>query len=59
MEIDRRKLNAEIEVDGGINTKTAPRVVTCGANILVAGAAVFSSGESIETAIKKLRMSFV
>ena len=47
-EIDRRKLNIELEVDGGINTKTAPRVVKCGATALVAGAAIFSSGESIE-----------
>ena len=58
-EIDRRKLNIELEVDGGINTKTAPRVVKCGATALVAGAAIFSSGESIEQAIKKLRQSLV
>jgi ribulose-phosphate 3-epimerase len=58
-ELDRRKLNIELEVDGGINTKTAPRVVKCGATALVAGAAIFSSGESIEQAIKKLRQSLV
>jgi ribulose-phosphate 3-epimerase len=58
-ELDRRKLNIELEVDGGINTKTAPRVVKCGATALVAGAAIFSSGESIEEAIKKLRQSLV
>jgi len=58
-EIDRRKLNVELEVDGGINTTTAPRVVKCGAITLVAGAAIFSSGESIEQAIKKLRQSLV
>ena len=58
-EIDRRKLNIELEVDGGINTKTAPRVVKCGATALVAGAAIFSSGESIEQAVKKLRQSLV
>ena len=58
-ELDRRKLSIELEVDGGINTKTAPRVVKCGATALVAGAAIFSSGESIEQAIKKLRQSLV
>jgi ribulose-phosphate 3-epimerase len=58
-ELDRRKLNIELEVDGGINIKTAPRVVSCGATALVAGAAVFSSGESVEEAIKKLRQSLV
>jgi ribulose-phosphate 3-epimerase len=58
-ELDRRKLNIELEVDGGINTKTAPRVVKCGATALVAGAAIFSSGESIDQAIKKLRQSLV
>ena len=54
-ELDRRKLNVELEVDGGINTKTAPRVVKCGATTLVAGAAIFNSGESIDEAIKQLR----
>ena len=58
-ELDRRKLNIELEVDGGINTKTAPRVVKSGASALVAGAAIFSSGESIGDAIKKLRQSLV
>ncbi|MBF0356285.1 MAG: ribulose-phosphate 3-epimerase [Alphaproteobacteria bacterium] len=33
----------EIEVDGGITPDTAPRVVAAGANILVAGSAVFKS----------------
>ncbi|MDD5288762.1 MAG: ribulose-phosphate 3-epimerase [Dehalococcoidales bacterium] len=58
-ELDKRKLDIELEVDGGINTKTAPRVVQAGATMLVAGAAIFNSGESIESAIKKLRQSLV
>jgi len=33
-----------LEVDGGINDKTAPLVVEAGANVLVAGAAVFKGG---------------
>ena len=60
VELDRRKLNnIELEVDGGINAKIAPRVVQAGATALVAGAAIFNSGESIDEAIKKLRQSLV
>jgi len=33
-----------IEVDGGITPKTAPEVVAAGANVLVAGSAVFKGG---------------
>lgn len=33
-----------IEVDGGITTETAPKVVAAGADVLVAGSAVFSGG---------------
>jgi ribulose-phosphate 3-epimerase len=36
----------DIEVDGGITPETAPRVVTAGANVLVAGTAVFKDGNS-------------
>jgi ribulose-phosphate 3-epimerase len=32
---------APIEIDGGIDLRTAPRVVAAGARILVAGAAIF------------------
>jgi len=34
----------DIEVDGGITPETTPRVVAAGANVLVAGSAVFKSG---------------
>jgi ribulose-phosphate 3-epimerase len=34
----------QLEVDGGINEQTAPLVVEAGANVLVAGAAVFKGG---------------
>ncbi|MBO0663659.1 ribulose-phosphate 3-epimerase [Jiella sp. MQZ9-1] len=34
----------DIEVDGGISPKTAPKVVAAGANALVAGSAVFKGG---------------
>jgi ribulose-phosphate 3-epimerase len=56
-ELDRRNLKAELEVDGGINIETASRVVKAGATVLVAGAAIFNSRESVEEAINKLRVS--
>jgi ribulose-phosphate 3-epimerase len=39
--IQERGLSVEIEVDGGIDARTAPAVVDAGARILVAGSAVF------------------
>ena len=39
--IDDRALEIDLEVDGGINPSNAPRVVREGANVLVAGNAVF------------------
>lgn len=35
-----------LEVDGGVNDKTAPRVISAGANVLVAGSAVFKGGRA-------------
>jgi ribulose-phosphate 3-epimerase len=37
--------DALIEVDGGIDSTTAPRIVAAGADVLVAGSAVFGSSE--------------
>ncbi|MCC5978758.1 MAG: ribulose-phosphate 3-epimerase [Salinarimonas sp.] len=34
----------EIEIDGGVTPQTAPQVVAAGANVLVAGSAVFKGG---------------
>lgn len=36
---------AEIEVDGGIDARTAPLVAEAGANVLVAGSAIFGSSD--------------
>ncbi len=57
VELDRRSLAAELEVDGGINTETAPKVVRAGAGILVAGSAVFNSGQTVKEALAKMRAS--
>ncbi len=37
---EEQKLEIDIEVDGGINLKTAPKVKKAGANVLVAGTAI-------------------
>ena len=34
-----------IQVDGGINNETAPQVIKAGANVLVAGSAIFSGSD--------------
>lgn len=38
---DRRGLDIDIEVDGGVNLKNVTDVVSAGANVIVAGSAVF------------------
>ena len=54
-ELDKKGLTAELEVDGGINARTAPKVVKAGARVLVAGAAVFASGQTVKEALDELR----
>ncbi len=60
--IRERGLSVEIEVDGGIDAKTAPQVVSAGASILVAGSAIFgqqdrtAAMESIRTAVTTLKV---
>jgi len=56
-ELDKKGISAELEVDGGINAKIAPMVMQAGARVLVAGAAVFSSGQTVEKALNKIRAS--
>ena len=46
-----------LAVDGGINETTAPQVVTAGADVLVAGEAVFGYEGGIEAAIRRMRQS--
>ena len=57
VELDRRSLPAELEVDGGINAEIAPRVVRAGGRVLVAGSAVFRSGQTVKEALAKIRAS--
>lgn len=56
-ELDRRGLKAELEVDGGINSETAPSAVKAGARVLVAGAAVFNSQRTVQESLAAIRTS--
>lgn len=53
--IDEIRPGCDLEVDGGIDATTAPLVVDAGANVLVAGSAIFSDGEGVIAAMKRLR----
>jgi ribulose-phosphate 3-epimerase len=45
----------DLEVDGGVNPQTAKLVIEAGANVLVAGNAVFAAGKPYADAIAALR----
>ncbi len=51
---ERHCSHVHIEVDGGVNLETAPRIVSAGADILVAGSAVFKSPDPAAM-VKKLK----
>ncbi len=55
--IDAMRPGCDLEVDGGIHAETAPLVVAAGANVLVAGSAVYNDQESVAQAIQRLRNS--
>ena len=52
--IDQRQLNVRIEIDGGVDRNNIETVVEAGAEIIVAGSAVFGTGDA-ENAVKELR----
>jgi ribulose-phosphate 3-epimerase len=54
-EIDARHLPVELEVDGGVKLDNVRRVMEAGANVIVAGSAVFESPEGVDVAMKKFR----
>ncbi|HLZ23055.1 MAG TPA: ribulose-phosphate 3-epimerase [Ktedonobacterales bacterium] len=45
----------DLEVDGGISAATAPQVVRAGANVLVAGSAIYGDTEGVAAGIARLR----
>ena len=53
--IDEDKLNINLEIDGGIDFKSAPLAINAGANILVSGTTIFKGDNSISENIKNLR----
>jgi ribulose-phosphate 3-epimerase len=53
--IDRLRPGCGLEVDGGIDAATAPLAVAAGADVLVAGSAIFDNGESVAAATQRLR----
>lgn len=50
-----RGLAVDVQVDGGIDPSTASRVVAAGANVLVAGNAIFASPLGIAGSIQAIR----
>lgn len=53
-EAERQGLEIELEVDGGINTETAPLCAEAGATVLVAGSFLFNA-ENISSAVNSLK----
>lgn len=47
--IETTNSKALIEIDGGVNTENAPSLVAAGANVLVAGSAVFKAADPVAT----------
>ncbi|MBF8982195.1 ribulose-phosphate 3-epimerase [Lutibacter sp. B2] len=52
--INDKKLNIDIEVDGGIKLDNVKKVIEAGANVIVAGSAIFNT-ENIEETVKAFR----
>lgn len=48
--VDERALAVELEIDGGINLETAPLAAAAGADILVAGSAIFHDKDPVRAA---------
>ena len=53
--LDARGLNAEIEVDGGINSHTIGPTLRAGANVVIAGTCIFKHERGIASGIHELR----
>jgi ribulose-phosphate 3-epimerase len=53
--IQQHGATCDLEVDGGIHAATAPQVVRAGANVLVAGSAVYGDPGGVAAGIATLR----
>ena len=58
-QITKLGIKTDIEVDGGINTTSIKSAVAAGANILVAGSAVYNSNATVSDSIHNLKNSFI
>ncbi|GAA0861095.1 ribulose-phosphate 3-epimerase [Paraclostridium tenue] len=54
--IDEQGLNVDIQVDGGIKPSNVDKVVKAGANVIVAGSAIFNS-DDIDATVKEFRLN--
>lgn len=57
--LEARNPNCEIEVDGGVDAHTAPKMVAAGARVLVAGTAVFGHSQGPAVGMQLLKRSLV
>ncbi len=55
--IDEKQLSTELEVDGGIKFDNVGRVIHAGADVIVAGSAIYNDNSSIQDSIAKMRDS--
>jgi ribulose-phosphate 3-epimerase len=53
--LDQRRLDAELEVDGGIKPENARRVAAAGASVLVAGSAIYEDPDGPVAALAKFK----
>lgn len=55
--LDGRGARAELEVDGGIKSSNVSRVVVAGADVIVAGSAIYRPDATVQQAVSELRMA--
>ncbi len=55
--LDERGFEIPIAVDGGVDTTTAPQVVSAGASVLVAGSSIYNERASVAQNVAALRTS--
>lgn len=55
--IDEVNPNCELEVDGGVDHQTAPKVVAAGARVLVAGSSIYGASDGPTAGLKRLAAS--
>ncbi len=55
--INERHLTCDLEVDGGVHEAVLPQAVKAGANLLVAGSAVYNKNESVAQTMARLKQA--